>query len=319
MTAASLIIGSAGQDGQLLAELLAGQGRPVIACSRETISGPGLAPARPRLHDPAWVDDLIKELRPEQVYYLAAMHHSSEECASNDSAAFASMYAVNTQGLVNVLEAIRKHSTATRLFYAASAHIFGMPTVSPQDENTPVQPTTLYGISKTTGMFSCRYYRNVHGIFSVTGILYNHESALRPHNFLSAKISRAVAEIQLGKRRELVLGNLHSVVDWGYAPDYVRAMQAMLDQASAKDFVIATGIAHTVRDFAEIAFASVGLDYRDYVRSDASLIQREHGTLVGNPARLQRATGWRPSISFEEMVQQLVAHQITVVESTPFP
>lgn len=318
MTASSLIIGSAGQDGQLLTDLLISQGRSVITCSRDTVSGPGISPAKPHLNDPTWVARLINETRPAQMYYLAAMHHSSEELASNDGSAFASMLEVNVQCLVNVLEAIRNYSPATRVFYAASAHIFGVPSVSPQDEDTPVQPTTLYGISKAAGMFSCRYYRDVYGIFSVAGILYNHESALRPPKFLSAKIARAVAEIKAGTRRELVLGNLDAMVDWGYAPDYVRAMQMMLTQNTAEDFVIATGIAHSVRDFAEIAFASVGLDYREYVRTDSSLLQRNHGAMVGNPARLQRGTGWRPSIGFEAMVRQLVNRQLEIIDPPTF-
>lgn len=313
MTDSSLVIGSAGQDGRLLIDLFASQGRPVITCTRNIISGPGVPPEKPRLDDPAWTSALIRKTRPEHVYYLAAINHSSEDHASNDGAAFASMYAVNTQGLVNVLEAIRNCSPITRIFYAASAHIFGNPTVCPQDEDTPVKPTTLYGISKTAGMLSCRYYRNVYGIFAVAGILYNHESTLRPPQFLSAKIAKAVAEIKAGSRQELVLGSLDAVVDWGYAPDYVRAMQAMLEQPTAEDFVVATGTSHTVRDFAEIAFDSVGLDYRHFVRTDESLLQREHGAMVGNPARLQSATGWRPSITFEEMVRLLVARQLNKI------
>lgn len=313
MTGSALVIGSAGQDGRLLIDLLTSQGRSVIACSRNIISGSELFSERPRLEDPMWVATLIGETRPEHVYYLAAVHHSSEDRASNDVTAFASMYAANTQGLANVLEAIRTCSPTTRIFYAASSHIFGNPTVCPQDEKTSVQPTTLYGISKAAGFFYCRYYRNVHGLFAVTGILYNHESILRGPQFLSAKITRAVAEIKVGLRQELILGSLDAVVDWGYAPDYVRAMQAMLEQSTADDFVVATGAAHTVRDFAEIAFASVGLDYRIYVRSDASLLQRDHGVMVGNPARLQSATGWSPSIEFDAMIRQLVAHQLTIV------
>lgn len=318
MSAPVLIIGSAGQDGRLLAEQLAGQGRTVIACTRDSIGGPGLAPERPCLYDPQWVARLVGQIRPAEVYYLAALHHSAEETAGNDGTVFAAMLAVNTQGVVNVLEAIRRQSPATRLFYAASAHVFGCPTASPQDEDTPISPTTPYGISKAAGMFACRHYREAHGLFAVTGILYNHESILRPQRFLSAKIARAVAEIRAGIRQELVLGNLDAVADWGYAPNYTQAMQAMLSQDTARDFVIATGIAHTVREFAEIAFARAGLDYRDHVCTDPSLLQCNHGALVGDPARLQRATGWRPSITFEAMVHALVDYQLAALP-TPIP
>jgi GDPmannose 4,6-dehydratase len=310
MTALSLIIGSSGQDGQILAESLAKKGWAVVCCSRDLISGPGFAEMRPRLHDPAWVADLISRLHPVHIYYLAALHHSSEECVSNDGAIFTSMMAVNTQGLVNVLEAIRIYSPQTRLFYASSSHVFGRPFIYPQDEETPVQPITLYGITKAAAMFACNYYRQAHDVFAVSGILYNHESALRSPKFLSAKITRAVAEIKAGTRSDLILGNLDAVADWGYAPDYVEAMQAMLELSFPEDFVIATGIGHTVREFADIAFSSADLDYRDYVRSESTLLVRNQGALIGNPHRLKRATGWSATINFDEMVKQLVACQL---------
>ena len=310
MMVRSLIIGSSGQDGQILAESLLKKGQTVICCSRDLISGPGFAETQPRLRDPAWVADLIGRIRPAYVYYLAAIHHSSEESVSNDGAIFASMMEINTQSLVNFLEAIRIYSPKTRLFYASSSHVFGRPLVYPQDEQTPVQPTTLYGISKAAAMFTCNYYRQVHDVFAVSGILYNHESALRSPKFLSSKITRAVAEIRAGNRSELVLGNLDAVADWGYAPDYTEAMQAMLELSFPEDYVIATGIGHTVREFADIAFSSADLDYRDYVRSESTLLVRDQGVLIGNPHRLKRATGWSATINFDEMVKQLVAYQL---------
>lgn len=308
--APALIIGSAGQDGRLLAEQLAGQGREVIACGREHVEGDGLAPRQSDLNDAEWVVDLIAQARPAEVYYLAALHHSAEEVAGNDGALFAAMLEVNTQGLVNVLEAIRTHSPATRLFYAASSHVFGKPATSPQNEATPLNPITPYGISKAAGIFACRRYREAHGVFASVGILYNHESPLRQPQFLSAKITRAVAENSIGIRRELVLGDLDAIADWGYAPDYTRAMQLILASSAADDFVIATGIPHTVREFVKIAFSTVGLDYHLYVRTDPTLLQRDNGVLLGNSDRLQRATGWHPSITFETMVRKLVEHQL---------
>lgn len=310
MTVSSLIIGSSGQDGQILAESLLKKGQAVICCSRDLISGPGFTEMKPRLHNPKWVADLIGKIRPAYVYYLAAIHHSSEESVSNDGAIFASMMEVNTQGLVNILEAIRVYSPKTRLFYASSSHIFGRSLAYPQDEETPVQPTTIYGISKVAGMFACNYYRQVHNLFAVSGILYNHESALRPPQFLSAKIARAVSEIKAGTRSELILGNLDSLADWGYAPDYMEAIQAILELKIPENYVIATGIAHTVREFAEIAFSSVDLDYRDYVRTESTVLVRDQGVLIGNPQRLKSATGWGATISFDAMVKQLVAYQL---------
>lgn len=306
MKASSIIIGSSGQDGKILAKSLEKKGQAVICCSRDLISGPGITQMRPSLHDPEWVKDLIGRIRPAYVYYLAAIHHSSEESASNDGAIFASMMAVNSHGLINVLEAIRIYSPKTRLFYASSSHIFGRPLTYPQDEETPVQPTTPYGISKVAGMFFCNYYRQLHNLFAVSGILYNHESEFRPPQFLSTKIARAVSEIKAGTLSELTLGNLDAVADWGYAPDYMEAAQAILELEVPENFIIATGIPHTVREFADIAFSSVGLNYRDYVR-ESTVLMRDQGALIGNPQRLKRATGWDVTINFDSMVRHLVA------------
>lgn len=313
--APALIIGSAGQDGRLLAEQLANRGRALITCGRECIQGAGLSFGQPHLNDPEWVIDLIAQNRPAEVYYLAALNYSSEESAGNDRGLLAAMLAVNTQNLVNVLEAIRSHSPASRVFYAASAHVFGKPDTSPQNEDTPIRPTAPYGISKAAGIFACRRYREAHGVFASAGILYNHESSLRPSQFLSAKIARSVAEIRVGSRRELILGDLDAIADWGYAPDYTRAMQLIIGASAPDDFVIATGIPHTVREFAEVAFSAVGLNYNDYVSVDPTLLRRDNGALVGDSTRLRRVTGWRPSITFEAMVRNLVEHQLVTVST----
>lgn len=318
MTKISLIIGSNGQDGKILFEQLTKKGHHVVACTRDAVLGSEVSYPKPDLGDARWVANLISDIQPTDIYYLAAVHHSAEGVLNSESAAFSSMMATNVLGLVNVLDGVRLHSPLTRTFYAASAHIFGVPSSFPQSEESPIKPTTPYGISKSAGLFACRRFREEYGLFAVSGILYNHESSLRSSSFLSAKLARGVAEIKLGRQKELIIGNLDAMVDWGYAPDYTSAMTLMLEQEIPNDFIVATGIAHSVRQFAEVAFDSVGLDFKNYIKTNPSLIQRDHGILVGDPSRLKSATGWNASINFDAMVHQLVREQLNAVEQTLF-
>jgi len=253
--------------------------------------------------------ELIAEVSPDEVYYLAAYHHSAEQPKPLGETVGLSL-AVNAQGLNNVLAAIVDlPASKPRVFYAASSRVFGEPPGDVQDENTPLAPLCAYGISKAAGIHLCRYYRQEHQVYASTGILYNHESPLRSKHFVTRKIVRAAVRISSGLERELVLGDLDARVDWGWAPDYVEAMHAILNLACPDDFVLATGILHSVREFAEIAFSAVGLDWREYVveRHDVLDGRRAVKPLCGNAEKLQTATGWRPRVSFEEMVRTMIA------------
>lgn len=310
MTKTSLIIGGNGQDGKILAEQLRKTGHRVVVWARDEIFGLQIDFPSPCLEDSQWVANFINEIQPTYVFYLAAVHHSAEDGLDVESAAFSSMLNTNTLGLVNILDGIRLYSPSARLFYAASAHIFGIPKSYPQNEETSIEPTTPYGISKSAGLFVCRRFRREYGLYAVAGILYSHESSLRDLSFLSAKIARSVAEIKFGLRDKLIIGSLDAIADWGYAPDYTRAMTLMLEQDVPRDFIVATGEAHTVGEFAKIAFDSVGLEYQNYIKTDASILRRYHGVLIGDSTRLKLATEWSPSIGFEEMVKRLVDEQV---------
>jgi GDPmannose 4,6-dehydratase len=218
--------------------------------------------------------------------------------------------AAHVDGLVNVLEAMRLEAPKCRLFYAASSHCFGSQPAAPvQDESTPLNPDNVYGVSKTAGVHACRLYRNDHGVFASAGILFNHESPYRRAEFVTSKIVRAAIDISRGKRDLLVLGDLSARTDWGWAPDYVDAMTRILALDQPDDFVIATGEPHTVGEFAQLAFAAVGLDWREHVEENPGIITKRKLGLVGNPAKLNAATGWSPTVTFEEMIRKLLEHQ----------
>jgi GDPmannose 4,6-dehydratase len=256
-----------------------------------------------RLHE------LIAEVGPDEVYYLAAYHHSAEQPKPPGETVGLTLE-VNAKGLNNVLAAIADlPASRPRVFYAASSRVFGQPPGDVQDENTPLAPLCAYGISKAAGIHLCRYYRREHQVYASTGILYNHESPLRSQHFVTRKIVRAAVRISSGLERELVLGDLDARVDWGWAPDYVEAMHAILGLNCPDDFVVASGNLHSVREFVEIAFSAVGLDWREHVveRRDVLDGRRAVKPLCGNSGKLQTATGWRPRVSFEEMVRTMIA------------
>jgi GDPmannose 4,6-dehydratase len=303
-----IVIGSRGQDGALLCRQLADRNCSVTEVAR------GIAlPATGKpldILDADAVNDLVGTVAPDEIYYLAAHHQSAEEKVSGEALLFRDSLNVNVMGLVNFLDAARLRAPQSRIFYAASSHVFGTPSSSPQDESTPLNPENVYGIAKTAGIHACRYYRRQHGLFASTGILFNHESVLRSPKFLSRKIAVAVARIKQGRADHVVLGNLEARVDWGYAPDYVEAMQRILATDQPGDFVVATGETHSVRELAEKAFGHAGLDYRKHVKADASLVDSSRPVLTGNASLLKDATGWVPTKSFDDMIVELVEHEL---------
>ena len=226
-------------------------------------------------------------------------------------------FAVHVAGLVNTLEAVQAHAPSCSVFYAASSHVFAGSDTETQDESTAFAPTDAYGITKVAGVHVCRSYR-ARGLRVSAGLLYNHESRYRGRGFVSSRIvdgaCAAREALNRGAPYVLKLGHLGAVVDWGYAPDYVAAMRAITARAadgSADDYVVASGVGHTVGDLARVAFAAVGLDSRDHVQEDPSLLRKRPGRLVGDASKLRRETGWAPSLSFEEMVKTLVRERLT--------
>lgn len=312
----ALIIGASGQDGRLLARLLLDREYAVRGWIRRETAAP--APCECALVDilnPAAVEAALRRSPPDEIYYLAAFHHATEDAIELSAAELLRCsFDVHVLGLLNVLQAMEECAPRTRLFYAASSHVFGTPESERQNEQTPLTPNSAYGISKAAGLQCCQLYRRQKGIFAATGILFNHESPWRKPSFLSQKIVQGALRSRNDPAYKLVLGNLEARVDWGYAPDYVEAMFRILQLPEASDFVVASGEMHTVREFAEIAFGALGLDWRQHVETDARLLNKTSHPLCGDSAKLRAATGWSPGVTFREMVVRLVEEAENVCE-----
>jgi len=303
----AIIIGAKGQDGTLLGGFLLNKGYHVIGVGVDFIhSSEQRVLNKVDILKENEVNDMISSIKPDEIYYLAAYHHSSQDKEVETRDLIDKSYKINIQGLVNFLEAIRRHSVKTRLFYASSSLIFGNTAQNPQTEETPLNPVCIYGISKVAGMQICRFYAQKHAVFASIGILYNHESHLRPENYLSQKIVTAAKKIKAGLQKELVVGDLGAQADWGYAWDYVEAMWKILQSESPDTFIVATGKTHFVSDWVRLAFAKVGLNSKDYVHEDKSFITRKKGILVGDSSKLCDRTGWKPKTSFEEMISLMM-------------
>jgi GDPmannose 4,6-dehydratase len=306
----AIIVGSGGQDGRLLTESLRSQGYRILGIGRSSVTTTDLAWSRPvDITRPEEVAAVVEALQPDEIYHLAAIHHSSQDSHADDLAAFRRLYEVNFFSLLHFLEAVRVGSPRSRLFFAASSHVFGNPATDIQDETTPLHPDSVYGMTKADGLLACRLYRDRHGVFASTGILYTHESPYRDEKFLAMKIVRAALRIKAGRQQELVVGSLDATIDWGWAEDFVEAMRLIVAAGKAGTFIVATGTPHTVRDFLRVAFETVGLDWRRHVREDPSVMTRPSPVRVGDPARLGTTTGWSPKTDFESMICALVASQ----------
>jgi GDPmannose 4,6-dehydratase len=307
----ALITGIGGQDGSYLAELLLERGYVVAGMVRPGSSEyPNLEPIRDRIDlleadllDQRSLATTLEAARPGEVYNLASP--SFVPASWERPVATAEFAAV---GATSLLEAIRAVDPAIRFYQASSSEIFGEPHESPQTEETPLKPVTPYGVAKAYAHFIVSSYRRQYGLFACSGILYNHESPRRPLAFLPRKVAHGVAAISLGLQDELVLGDLDAKRDWGYAGDFVRAMWLMLQQDEPGDYVVASGESHSVREFAQCAFAHVGLDWQEYVRVDPAL-QRgaaELHRLVGDASNARDRLEWRPELGFEQLVHLLV-------------
>jgi len=308
----ALVTGVGGQDGSLLARLLLDEGYEVAGVVRRDPAAyaENLADVLPQLElvtadllDQASLADVLRRTRPTEVYNLAA---PSFVPRSWDEPVLTAEFAA--VGATSMLEAIREVDPSIRFYQASSSEIFGEPRETPQTEDTAPSPLTPYGVAKAYAHFIAASYRRRYAMFTCCGILYNHESPLRPVDFLPRKVARAAAAISLGLERELVLGDLSARRDWGYAGDYVRAMWLMLQHSEPGDYVIATGVSHSVEELVAHAFSAVGLDWRDHVRSDTSLYRgtAELHDLVGDATKARRVLGWQPEVSFEDLVRLMV-------------
>ncbi|HUJ92859.1 MAG TPA: GDP-mannose 4,6-dehydratase [Gaiellaceae bacterium] len=308
----ALVTGIGGQDGSYLAELLVERGYDVVGIVRTGPSAdyPNLVAVRDRVRlvqadllDEKALAAVLREHAPREVYNLAS---PSFVPVSWDRPVVTAEFAA--VGVTSLLEAVRAVDPSIRIYQASSSEIFGDPVEAPQTESTPLSPVTPYGVAKAYGHFIVHSYRRRYGLHASCGILYNHESPRRPVNFLPSKVAHAAAAISLGLESGLSLGDMTAQRDWGYAGDYVEAMWRVLQQDEAADYIIATGVLHTVEELVERAFAHVGLDWRDHVRVDTSLLrgQAELHRLVGDASRARERLGWEPQVGFDRLVPLLV-------------
>jgi len=307
----ALITGITGQDGSYLAELLLEQGYEVHGMVRrsstESFERIGHIRSRIQLHQADLLDQLsiiriLESARPSEVYNLAAQSFVAtsweQPLLTGD---------ITALGVTRMLEAIRLVDPAIRFYQASSSEMFGRVQQEPQTERTSFWPRSPYGVAKTYGHWITVNYRESFDIFACSGILFNHESPRRGKEFVTRKVTDAVARIKLGKQRTLHLGNLDAQRDWGFAGDYVKAMWLMLQQDDPQDYVVATGIKHTVRELVLLAFDRVGLDPTEYVEIDTSLLRpAEVSTLCGDSSKARAQLGWEPTVDFETLVAMMV-------------
>ncbi|MGD8522668.1 MAG: GDP-mannose 4,6-dehydratase [Desulfobacterales bacterium] len=311
----ALITGITGQDGSYLSEHLLDMGYEVHGIIRRVaIEDPERRLWRIRhildkirlhsasLESYASIFKVVDTVKPDECYHLAAQSFVSYSFEDEFST-----FGTNIDGTHYVLSALKELAPECRFYFAASSEMFGNAKVSPQNENTPFFPRSTYGISKLAGYHLTRNYREAYGLFALSGILFNHESPRRGYEFVTRKVTGTVAKIKLGLANELRIGNLEAKRDWGYADDYVKAMWLMLQQDEPDDFVIATGETHTVKELIEIAFGHLDLNWEDYVVVDQDFYRpAEIYELKGDAGKAIERLGWKPSVSFENMIMLMV-------------
>jgi len=320
----ALITGITGQDGSYLAEFLLEKGYRVVGMTRRSSSN-----ATDRIEhlldrielvqgdvlDQASLVAALQSSEPDEVYNLAAM--SFVPTSWNQPVLTGEFTGL---GVTRMLEAIRQVDPSVRFYQASSSEMFGKVREIPQTELTPFHPRSPYGVAKAYGHFLTVNYRESFGIYAVSGILFNHESPRRGLEFVTRKVSDGVARIHLGRSSELRIGNLEAQRDWGFAGDYVRAMWAMLQRPEPSDYLVATGIAHSVRDLCRIAFEHVGLDYEKYIVVDQRLYRpAEVDHLLGNSEKARTELGWEPKVGFEELVRMMVDSDISRLQGHSVP
>ncbi len=318
----ALITGITGQDGSYLTELLVAKGYEVHGIVRRSSSfntgridhlynDPHESNVRLRLHfgdlnDASSLHTIVSQVCPDEIYNLGAQSHVR---VSFDIPEYTGE--ITGLGTLRILETIRKLGLSCRFYQASSSELYGKATESPQRESTPFHPRSPYACAKAYAFYIAQNYREAYGMHVSNGILFNHESERRGETFVTRKITRAVGRIKHGLQNELYLGNLDAKRDWGHAEDYVEAMWLMLQRDQADDYVVGTGQTHSVREFLELAFHQVGLDYRDFVHIDPRYFRpAEADSLLADPSKALRILGWKPKLTFEDLVTRMVNHDL---------
>lgn len=318
----ALITGITGQDGSYLTELLLAKGYEVHGIVRRSSSfnteriehlytDPHEGGVRMSLHygdlnDASSLQAIVTKVAPDEVYNLGAQSHVR---VSFDIPEYTGE--ITGLGTLRILEAIRKVGTPCRFYQASSSELYGKVVETPQRESTPFHPRSPYACAKAYAFYLAQNYREAYGLHVSNGILFNHESERRGETFVTRKITRAVGRIKHGMQKELYLGNLDAKRDWGHAEDYVEAMWLMVQQDQGDDYVVGTGETHSVREFLELAFGQVDLDYRDFVKIDPRYFRpAEVDLLLADPSKAERQLGWKPKTSFKELVTRMVTHDV---------
>jgi GDPmannose 4,6-dehydratase len=311
MAKKALITGVTGQDGYYLAEFLHQKGYEIYGLVRRSsqnieqrlgkLAG-YVQVEHGDLTDSLSLREILSRVQPDEIYNLAAQSHVAWSFKTPEST-----FDITGAGCLRLLEAMRQTSPRSKFYQASSSEMFGKVHEVPQSERTPFHPRSPYGVAKVAAYWATVNYREGYNLFTCNGILFNHESERRGEEFVTRKISIAAARIKLGLQDKLALGNLEAKRDWGYAPEYVRAMWLMLQQDEPDDYVIATGETHSVREFCEIAFAHLGLDYRDFVFEDPQFYRpAEVNLLIGDATKAREKLGWKPETSFRQLVERMV-------------
>ena len=322
MAKTALITGITGQDGSYLAELLLNKGYNVhgivrrVALEDKTqrlwrirniLDNVTLHAAS--LESYASIINILQKIEPNEVYHLAAQSYVDYSFEDEFST-----FNTNINGTHHMLSAVKEFASKVRFYFASSSEMFGKVKSSPQDENTPFHPRSSYGISKVTGYHLTRNYREAYNLHASSGILFNHESPRRGFEFVTRKISYATARIKKGLQKKLKLGNISSKRDWGHAEDYVRAMWLILQQSKPEDYVVGTGKAHSVEDFAKKAFNHVGLNYKDHIVIDKNLMRpAEVDSLLANYSKAKKILKWEPKVSFDDLVSSMIESDLEYV------
>lgn len=313
----AIITGVLGQDGTYLCKYLCKKGYNIIGIDKVQSNPPkslfqkDVEVLNLDLSNTRMVFNLIKKNQPDHIYHLAAFHGSSEADFGDTFEVYRESYNTNVLATVNLLEGINKYSKQTRFFYAGSSQMFGVVDDRIQNEHSPFNPVSIYGITKFTATNLCNYYRINHNIFASVGILYAHESPLRSSRFVSKKIVEGAVAIKNKTKDRLIIGNPDAMVDWGYAGDYVKAMYKILQHKIPDDFIISSGTAHKVSDFIRIAFDYLDLDWKKYVVADNNVLKNKlRFSAGGDNRKLVSATGWKSEISFKDLVEMMVRSEL---------
>lgn len=312
MSKKALIVGHTGQDGYYLIQILENEGFKVYGVSSSsTYSNDNYIVPEGSINDSKYCDILIQEIQPDHLYFLAALHQSSIESNVDDLLFYKQTINTNSIAYLNFLHSINIYRKNCNVFYASSSHIFGGTTFSEQNELTPLCPISIYGVSKVLGMNFSDLYRTK-GINCSVGILYNHESPRRASKFVSKKIVETAVKIKFGQADNLVLGDLGATIDWGYAPDYMKAAFLLLESNKSGNYIVSSGCLHTVKDFVSLVFSYLNLDYLEYVSVDKNIIQKKNTTVLkGDNTKLKQETNWSNSVTFEEMIRVLVDSELS--------